>query len=175
MTSRTLDQLYREHHAAVLTTIRRRVRHLSDDQLEDALMDTWTTLARRPDDYIKLSDPRAVRAYVATCATRTAWQLARAEQQLVTIDQQDDDGRTPIVDTLTRRSDDTEANALARIELDQALDAAATLTAGDQRGVMAALLGLSYHQEQACTGLSYTNVNRHRTEGRAKLRAQMGA
>lgn len=171
-----LDQLFRDHHQAVLSVTRRQVRHLSDDQVEDAMMTTWQRLAAKPDDHL-IGNPRQVRSYLITCAVREAWHLARDQAELTL----DDD--TSALDDGTSRSgrshailhvetDRTDRRAIARLELAEILEGD-TLTDDDRRSVTAQLIGLSYKQECAATGRTYTNVNRHRTEGRAKLRAQL--
>lgn len=164
-----LERLYREHHAPALRVLR----HQVGDHAEDSLQTAWTILARilkNDPDYL---NPTTARNWLVIVARRAAWRDQPAAP--VSLDEPLGAGDRPshtftLSDTLAGRDELT-----ARIELHELLDAIDTLSPGDRRSQLAALLGLTYDQEIDATGATYTNVNRHRTEGRAKLRARLGA
>lgn len=156
-----LDQLYREHHAPALRTLQRLIRPA--DQAEDALQAAWVILARRLQRQPDYLDVSTARAWLVTVARHEHYATTKRLRE---------DAASDRLDFLAH-VDRSGAQIHAHLELVELLEAMDGLTREQARSQVAAMLGLSYKQEQQACGITYTNVNRHRTEGRAKLRAQL--
>lgn len=166
----TLDRLYRQHHDRALRRLRRTLGRDQYDAAEDALADAWVILARHP-RYLR-ADGAELTAWLVTVARRLTLRAAHQRRGIVAED----------LDRFHDRRSDVERRAFARLELAELLDTLTTgeryrpgsgravMTAGRRRAVMGGLIGLSYAQQMAATGLSRRQVDRGLTEGRRVLR-----
>lgn len=147
------DALYREHHRHLVLAVRRRV-NLPGELIEDACQTAWTTLLRRQPD----RGPTLF-AWLRTVAVHEAYTLSHVHRR-DTQPEDDQLARLAIHDPLPDQ-----------IEARRALRALASLPARQQRYATLKALGFSYEEIRLVAGgVTYTNVNRHLTRARARLR-----
>jgi RNA polymerase sigma factor (sigma-70 family) len=152
-----VNRLYERKADHLIAAVRRQV-HSALDVTEDACSFAWMTLLRRSD--VDPDDPRTF-SWLVTVAVREGWQMA-AREHGVSLDAETT--AEPAGPT------DVESQAIARDEL-ALLD---QLNENQRNALVAAAAGLSYDEIAAFYGKTYTWVNRHITEGRARLRQLRG-
>lgn len=160
-------ELFRHHHRVLLRHVRRRAPWVAEAIVEDACLFAWLQLVRcQPDrDH--------VRAWLCAVARHEAWRLGHQAGRAASLDApvkvegtDNDPGRFgSMVETIAGRDTVEEAHA-AR----EALRALASLPDKQRRYLALKVAGYSYREICALTGASYTNVNRHLTRARARLR-----
>lgn len=164
MPAALLERLYRQHQQPALRRLRRSLGGQPAQAAEDALADAWVILARKPASYLH-SDGAELTGWLVKVARRIALndKRLRVRTELLQLDTLPEE---------TGISLDAYEETVARMELREMREQLDTLTEGQRLALTGRLLGLSYDQLAAATGRTYTNINRHITEGRAALRAR---
>lgn len=164
MNNTTKDQqitaLYLEHGDQVFKSVRRAVHGVDDEVINDACAFAWMTAFRAPG-----FDPNADHAigYITLTATREGYRLSNLESRETSIEMLHDAGYDP-----SAPSTDHDSRVDAMDLLDQ-------LGENQRKAVYAVhVLGLSYKQAADALGWSHTQINRHVTEGMARIRKLRG-
>jgi RNA polymerase sigma factor (sigma-70 family) len=150
------EQLYRDHHRRLVSSVSWAV-EADPALIEDACARAWEQLIRHQ------PQRQQVFAWLRTVAIREAWALARREQREA--GPGDDDPR------------EVAAGHPAALDVDGALAARAALEAlaalreRERRYLTLKTAGYSYKEIAERYGVTYTNVNKHLTRARARLRA----
>lgn len=156
--------LYRRYNPRLLRTVRS-VIHGSDALVEDACQYAWTTLLRRQPDRDSLL------GWLATVAIHEAYRLSRQALRHAALDDLApglDDGYA--FHTALHADIDLEQRALRNEEHETRRRAFARLSDKQRRYLVLHAAGYRYQEIAAANDVTYTNVNRHITEGRARLR-----
>ena len=151
--------LYARHHAALLRAVARAV-NAPEALVEDACQRAWLILLRRQPD----RSP-ALFAWLRTVAVREAWALSRIQRRTVALDELTDiDGdESPALAGAADQLDTT-------LEARRALRALAALPDRQRRYMIRFAAGHSYREIARDEQATYTNVNKHLTRGRRRLR-----
>jgi RNA polymerase sigma factor (sigma-70 family) len=151
------EQLYRDYHQRLVSSVGRAVR--ADPALiEDACARAWEQLIRHQPQRTE-----RIFAWLRTVAIREAWALARKEQREV--GPGNDDPR----EHAARRP--APLGVDAALATRAALEALAALGERERRYLTLKTAGYSYKEIADRCGVTYTNVNKHLTRARARLRA----
>lgn len=150
-----IEDLFRRDAARLERIVSRQVR-ADAAVIEDACAFAWMQLVTH-----QAVDPSHEHAFawLARVAVRQAWRLAANENADVT---RLDDEHTPDPASAVNVEDHVAAREALRL-LDELTPKQAEMTR-----LFAA--GLSYHEIAETLGVTYTNVNKHLTKARAKLR-----
>lgn len=154
MRTLTLDECYRENAENVRRIVASRITGDSD-LADDACAFAWMQAAR----YWPIT-PNPV-GWVVMVARRWAWAEA-AKRRGADAELLDDVDADPLADP--------QRQAEAR----EALRAIGRLSDGQREALSGRMAGLSYAEIAAGAGQAYSWANRHVTEGRAALRAELG-
>jgi len=147
------DSLYREHHRHLVKAVRRQV-NLPPELIEDACQTAWAIFLRRQPE----RGPTLF-AWLRTVAVHEAYTLSRTHAR----DALPEDGQLERLAGHEPLADQLEAR--------RALRALASLPDRQRRYATLKALGFSYDEvRQLAGGVTYTNVNRHLTRARARLR-----
>lgn len=145
---------------------------IPDASVEDACLFAWLQLLRAQ------PDRGQVRAWLFTVARHEARRLRRQAERVGSLDAEAQGGSAvtgsrlagPLVETIAGK-DTIEASHTAR----EALRALASLPENQRRYLALKVAGHSYREICVLTGASYTNVNKHLTRARARVREQRAA
>lgn len=171
-----VEELFRAYNGLLVSDV---LRTYGDaDLAEEAASYVWEALLGRP-------EPRGLgKMYVLTCVRREAWrimergrfrrdQLARAGLTRVQLDLLICDGDFEQGEIIAAPGPSVEELALDRIEARKILEEVAGFTEAQRRPWPGYLMGGSYEEIGDLEGISRTAVNRHLTEGRARIRAAL--
>lgn len=150
--------LYEDHQQRLLRSVGWAI-HGDRTLVEDACARAW--------EHLLVSQPERgehLFAWLRTVAIREAWALARKERREAEPAHPDGDWLDEYQPALV---DSTESAVEARL----ALAALAGLRERERRYMALRVAGYSYKEICSRCGVTYTNVNRHLTRARAKLRA----
>ena len=156
-----LAELFRTHHTSLVKVLARRLR-CGQALAEDACAYAWLQLWRkRPDDRSRIA------GWLYVVALHEGYRLLAIQRRELPGPGRAADGGNgaPLVERIA----DPRSPELA-LEAKQALQALASLTRGQRDTLALQVAGYSYREIQAVRGVSYTNVNRHVSEGRAAAR-----
>jgi RNA polymerase sigma factor (sigma-70 family) len=160
------SQLYERHQAALRRAVARAV-NTSPELVEDACQAAWTILLRAQPD----RGPTLF-AWLRTVAIHEAYRLLRRQGATVSLDaltdRAADDDSTTAGDWLPALAEDRLEE---RLEARRALRALAALPDRQRQFVTWRAAGHSYEEiRELAGGVTYTNVNKHLTRGRRRLR-----
>jgi RNA polymerase sigma factor (sigma-70 family) len=156
-----IDALFRDYASQLERAILRR---LSCDRelARDACAHAWLQLGRRP-----AGEPSQVHGWLFVVALHEGYRLLGRERRKLLESQPQPDGRQPV--PLAERLAEPRTTEL-RHEAREALRVLASLKPRQRETLALKAAGYSYREIQAIRGVTYTNVNRHVTEGRAAAR-----
>lgn len=149
--AKTVEQLFRDHHADIVATLQRRF-EVSPEIAEDACSRAWEQLLRL--------QPRGDRL--------DAWLYTVAKNEAITILQRRR-RETPVAEPQT----DDNSDLMAVLEARDILRVMTALKPQQQVVLRLRAEGHSYTDIAEITGRTYTWVNRHLREGRAALREEL--
>jgi RNA polymerase sigma factor (sigma-70 family) len=151
------ERLYRDHHRRLVSSVSWAV-EADPALIEDACARAWEQLIRHQPQRTE-----RIFAWLRTVAIREAWALARREQREALPG--DDDP----LQLAARQPAALEVDAV--LETREALEALAALRERERRYLTLKTAGYSYKEIAERYGVTYTNVNKHLTRARARLRA----
>lgn len=158
-------ELFKRHHAALRRAVARAV-NAPPELIEDACQAAWTILMRAQPD----RGPTLM-AWLRTVAVHEAYRLLRRQGATVSLDalsDRADDDSTTAGDWLPALAEDRLEE---RLEARRALRALAALPDRQRQFVTWRAAGHSYEEiRELAGGVTYTNVNKHLTRGRRRLR-----
>jgi RNA polymerase sigma factor (sigma-70 family) len=151
------ERLYRDYHQRLSSSVAWAVQ--ADPALiEDACARAWEQLIRHQPQRTE-----RMFAWLRTVAIREAWALARREQREA--GRGDDDSRE------LAESQPAPLDVDGALETRRAPEALAALRDRERRYLALKTAGYSYKEIADRCGVTYTNVNKHLTRARARLRA----
>ncbi len=154
------SDLFRLHHADLLTAVRRAVR-ASDALIEDACAFAWEQLiACQPDRQERLF------AWLRTVAVREAWRLSSVERRPAHWDQRRTEGASG-----PERIEDRGPSLDRQLDARCALERVGDLPPRQRRLFALQVAGLSYREVAAVTGDSVRTVDRQLRRAHAAVRA----
>lgn len=153
------SELYGQHQATLLRAVTRQVK-APPALIEDACQRAWLILLRRQPD----RGPTLF-AWLRTVAVREAWALSSTQRRTVALDELTDieGDESPI---LAGPADQLDHAVEAR----RALRALAALPDRQRRYLTRLAAGHSYQEIAHAEHATYTNVNKHLTRARQRLR-----
>ena len=148
-------ELFHRHHRDVLRNVSRAV-NAPPALIDDACQNAWLILLRRQ------PDRDTVRGWLITVAIREAYRLSSRERRTASLDE--------VLAEVLAGPEDVAETVLAHETHDQRRSALASLSPRKRQVLTLHAAGWRYKEIAAALGITYTNVNRHLTEGRALLR-----
>ncbi len=154
--------LFETHHEDLLRSVGRAV-NASDALIEDACSFAWCQLLRRQPD----RGPQLF-GWLRTVAIRQAYRLSRVERRDKHLEEL---ARAPLASTDGWQGLLPDPVGLDdRLRARRALGALASLPERQRRYMALFIAGYSYREITRLTGATHTNVNKHLTRARARLR-----
>ena len=157
------SELFRRHHSDLVRIVSRAV-NAPREVIEDACQNAWAILLRRQ------PDRATVRGWLVTVAIHEAYALSARERRTDSLDAPLTPGSAlPLASRLTGASE-VEERIIERETHERRRRAFASLSLRKRQVLAMHGAGWRYREIADALGVTYTNVNRHITEGRARVR-----